>query len=68
MNSEYRKSWRCHFGIHDWQIIGYNSVLNPLPVEQCSRCGCGRQFEMTSGAEIRWTPEQMKAGEKQPQQ
>jgi len=62
MKSEYRKSWRCRFGIHRWNIIGYNSVLNPMPVEQCTRCGLGRQFQMC-GSEIQCAPEDMKEAE-----
>jgi len=27
-------SWRCHFGIHDWERRGYK--------RQCRRCGCRR--------------------------
>jgi hypothetical protein len=48
----------CLFGLHRWEIVGYNSILNPLPVERCARCGIGRQFHVV-GAEFRFTREQM---------
>ena len=48
----------CIVGLHRWTIIGYNSILNPLPVERCDRCGIGRQFHVT-GAEFRFTREEM---------
>lgn len=50
----------CFFGLHDWHIVGYNSVINPLPVERCKDCGIGRQFNIC-GAEFRWTKDEMDA-------
>jgi hypothetical protein len=48
----------CFVGLHRWTTVGYNSFLNPLPVERCDRCGIGRQFHIM-GAELRFTKEQM---------
>lgn len=52
------KKLLCAIGFHQWKIVGYNSVLNPMPVEMCERCGIGRQFHMY-GAEFRWTKDEM---------
>lgn len=48
----------CVIGLHRWTTVGYNSVLNPMPVERCERCGRGRQFHMY-GDVYTWTRAEM---------
>ncbi len=49
----------CRLGAHKWGVVGYNSILNPMPVEQCRRCKIGRQFHLV-GAEFYYSAEQMR--------
>lgn len=44
--------------MHDWVDVGINSILMLIPIERCSRCGVGRQYQIY-GEVLRWTKEQM---------
>lgn len=52
------RKFLCIIGFHKWETVGYNSVLNPMPVERCTCCGIGRQFHMY-GDECRWSKTEM---------
>jgi hypothetical protein len=49
----------CMIGVHKWGAIGYDSILNPIALEQCRRCKIGRQFH-PAGMEFTFTAEQMR--------
>lgn len=36
---------RCLVGLHYWHEVGFVSLLNPIQLERCRRCGVGRQFQ-----------------------
>ena len=48
----------CWLGIHAFKPWAWNSVVEPLPIERCERCGVGRKF-LTCGAAIRYSRETM---------
>ena len=47
----------CLFGCHQWHPLTSGSILNPVPVERCERCGIGRQLHWAG--EIRWSRQEM---------
>ena len=53
------KSLRCALGLHAFVPWAVNSVVEPLAIEKCRRCGCGRKF-LICGASIRYSVEQMR--------
>jgi hypothetical protein len=52
----------CFFGLHRFRPWAINSVVEPLPVERCERCGVGRKW-LTCGVELRYSREQMAEAE-----
>lgn len=48
----------CELGYHSWIPSGYNSVINPLPIEVCKICGVGQQWNI-AGFCIRYTKEEV---------
>jgi hypothetical protein len=48
----------CRIGIHRFRPWAWNSVIEPLPIERCDRCGVGRKF-LVCGAEIRYSVDTM---------
>lgn len=46
----------CKIGLHRFKPFAHNSLVNPLPVEECARCGIGRQLS-PYGYETRYTRE-----------
>jgi hypothetical protein len=50
--------WLCTFGLHKFKPWAINSLVNPIPVERCERCGTGRQWA-GHGGQIRYTKAQL---------
>lgn len=51
--------WLCKIGIHKYRPFGYNSLVLPLPILRCDRCGKGVQYCM--GYTNAYTKEQLEA-------
>lgn len=32
----------CSIGLHRWRVVGYNGLVMPSQVQQCTRCRIGR--------------------------
>lgn len=50
--------WLCKIGLHSFKPWALNSVVNPIPIERCGRCGVGRQAVLWGG-QIRYTRAEM---------
>jgi hypothetical protein len=48
----------CLIGLHEYRPFAFNSVVNPLPIEECERCGLGRQWNV-AGFLTKYTRRQM---------
>jgi len=54
----------CWIGLHRWETVGFKGVLYPEFIDQCKRCGIGRQLHW-SGAAFRYTRQQLEEAMKQ---
>lgn len=48
----------CRLGLHAFRPWAWNSVVEPMPVEKCARCGRGRKLLMC-GAVLHYSLAQM---------
>lgn len=49
----------CRVGLHKWRDLGSVGIVMQWQVQQCQRCGCGREIGLTGT--FYCTPEQMRA-------
>lgn len=35
-------SFLCKIGLHKWRQVGLGSLVMPVFIDRCERCGCGR--------------------------
>lgn len=45
MADKKRMSLRCRLGLHRYRHLTLTSLLMPIPLEECVRCGVGRQYD-----------------------